>query len=160
LLAPGDPDIATNLQLAQKQAGITATDPYWLEKLSGLLSASDWAYLGSGAWVLFCAGLWARAAWPWRQTLFALSNTAAVLILVAAVAAIVISSSHLHEAVVIDKKASALISPFPAAQVMFSPSAGETVTIEKSYDDFLLMKDQAGHTGWIDKTQVTLIIPS
>lgn len=158
-LEPNDPDIAANLQLAQKQAGVAIMETGWPEKIGGILSASGWAWIGSAAWILLCAGLLARAVWPQKRGLLSLSNAAAGFVLAAAIAAAVISSDKLHEAVIIDKKALALISPFPAAQVVFSPAAGDTVTIEKAYDDFLLVKDAAGHTGWVNKTQATPILP-
>jgi tetratricopeptide (TPR) repeat protein len=159
-LSPNDPDIAANLQLAQKQAGLSVTEPRRSEKISRVLSASDWAWVGSGAWTLLCASLLARTILPQRRTFFSLSAFASILVLCTAVAAMVVSSNQLKQAVVVDKNASALISPFPDAQTVFSPSPGETVTVQKAYNDFLLVKDAAGHTGWISKTQVTLIIPS
>jgi tetratricopeptide (TPR) repeat protein len=158
-LSPNDPDIAANLLLAQKQAGVPAAEPQWSEKASRVLSASGWAWVGSGAWTLLCASLLARTIWPQRRSLFFLSGAAGTLVLCVAIAAMVISSSELREAVVIDKNASALISPFPNAQAVFSPSPGETVTVQKAYNDFLLVKDDAGHTGWIGKTQIAPVIP-
>lgn len=159
-LSPNDPDIAANLQLARKQAGLPVAEPVWSEKISRFLSASGWAWVGGGAWTLLCASLLARTILPQRRPLFSLSAVAGALVLFTAVAAMVISSGQLRQAVVIDKNASALISPFPAAQAVFSPSPGETVTVQKAYNDFLLVKDAVGHTGWISKTQVMPIIPS
>jgi hypothetical protein len=128
--------------------------------ISRVLSASGWAWVGSGAWTLLCASLLARTIRPRRRALFSLSGAAGAFVFLVAVAAMVISSDELRQAVVVDKNASALISPFPAAQMVFSPSPGETVTVQKAYDDYLLVKDAAGHTGWISKTQVAPIIPS
>ncbi|MCE0522416.1 MAG: tetratricopeptide repeat protein [Methylacidiphilales bacterium] len=159
-LSPNDPDIAANLQLAQKQAGLSVAEPSWMEKITRTLSASGWAWVGSGAWTLFCASLLARAILPQRRSLFFLTGAASVLVLFTAIAAGVISSGELRQAVVTDKNASALISPFPAAQTVFSPPPGETVTVQKAYNDFFLVKDAAGHTGWISKTQITPIVPS
>jgi tetratricopeptide (TPR) repeat protein len=159
-LSPNDPDIAANLLLAQKQAGVSATEPPWHEKMARVLSASGWAWIGSGAWTLLCVSLLARTIWPQRRALFFLSGASGALVLFISIAAMAISSNELHQAVVVDKNASALISPFPAAQTVFSPSPGETVTVREVYHDFLLVKDAAGHTGWINKTQIAPIIPS
>jgi tetratricopeptide (TPR) repeat protein len=158
-LSPNDPDIAANLLLAQKQAGVSADVPTWSEEASRILSASGWAWVGSGAWTLLCASLLARTIRPRRRSLFFLSGAAGVLVFFVSVAAMAISSNELRQAVVVDKNASALISPFPAAQAVFSPSPGETVTVQKAYNDYLLLKNAAGHAGWISKTQVTPIIP-
>ena len=45
-LAPGDADIAANLQFAQKQAGLAATESHWSDRISRVLSASSWAWIG------------------------------------------------------------------------------------------------------------------
>ncbi len=158
-LSPNDPDIAANLQLAQKQAGLPVAEPTSGDKFARLFSASGWAWLGSGAWTLLCLSLLARSALPQLRPLFSLASAACVIVLGAAVAALAVSSKPLSQAIVIDKNASALISPFPAAQAAFSPSPGEIVTVQKAYNDFLFVKDASGHTGWINKTQIAPIIP-
>jgi len=159
LLAPNDADIAANLQLAQRQAGVAVSDPQWSDKLTTFLSASVWAWLACSAWTLFCLCLLVRAVIPQWRSPFMLIAIADALVLGLAIAALVVSSSQLRQAVVIDKNASALISPFPAAQTVFAPAPGETVTVQKAYDDFFLVKDNAGHSGWISKTQITPIVP-
>jgi len=159
-LSPNDPDIAANLQLAQKQAQVPLAEPGWSERIGRLLSASGWAWVGGGAWTLLCASLIARMLLPKVRALFSFSAVIGGLGLCAALAAMVLASGPLREAVVTDKNALALISPFPSAQVVFSPSPGETVTIQEAHNEFLFVKDSAGHTGWISKTQITPIIPS
>ncbi len=158
-LAPNDPDIAMNLQAAQKQAGLSVVEPPLSEKFSSYFSASGWAWAACGAWTLFCLSLLARTAWPQLRPLFSLSGAASALVVLTAIAAMVISSGELHQAVVVDKKATAVISPFPAAQTVFAPAAGETVTVHEVYHDYLRVKDAAGHTGWINQAQVESIIP-
>ena len=159
-LAPGDPDIAANLQLAQKQAGLAASEPHWSDKLSHILSASGWAWIGCVAWTLLCASLLLRITMPRQGNLFAFAAIASAFVLTTAIAGAVFASDALRQAVVVEKNVSALISPFPAAQVVFSPAPGETVTVQEAYGDFFRVADRAGHTGWISKAQVTPIVPS
>jgi len=159
-LAPNDPDIAANLALAQKQVGLPVAEPRWSDKVARLLNASGWAWLGCAAWTLLCLSLLVRSILPQRQALFTFSALVGALVLLTAGVAMLVSSGPLHQAVVIDKNASALISPFPDAQSAFTPSPGETVTVEKAYDDFLLVKDAAGKSGWISKKQIMPIVPS
>ena len=109
--------------------------------------------------MLFCLSILARTVLPRGRTLFIMSGAAGAMVLIAAIAAVSLSSQALGEAVVTDQNAAALISPFPAAQKVFAPSPGETVTVEKEYDDFLLVTDSTGHSGWISKAQVTPVIP-
>jgi tetratricopeptide (TPR) repeat protein len=159
VLAPEDADIAANLALAQKQGGLAVTDAPWSEKVTRILSASGWAWLGCVAWTLLCGSLLLRTVLPRRRFVFSVGAMACAFVLLDAIAALALSSGQLREAVVVDKNAAALISPFPAAQTVFSPVAGETVAVQKAYGDFLLVTDHAGHTGWVSKAQVTPVVP-
>ena len=159
-LAPNDPDIAANLQTAQKQAGVAVSEPQRINRLSQILSASEWAWLGCAAWTLLCLSLLVRslvAQWRGLLTFVAVVDT---LVLLAAIAGAFLGSDSLNQAVVISKNASALISPFPAAQTVFSPAPGETVAVVGTYNDYVRVKDPTGHTGWLAKTQVSPVVPA
>jgi tetratricopeptide (TPR) repeat protein len=158
-LAPSDPDIAANLRQAQKQAGISASEPGWSEKITGVLNASEWAWIACGAWTVIWLSRLARWLWSSRRGLFFATSAAGVLVLIAAIAAVWVSSGELRRAVVVDKNAAVLISPFPAAQAVFSPTPGEVVSVQKSYDDYLLVADEGGRSGWIAKGQIEAVIP-
>jgi tetratricopeptide (TPR) repeat protein len=159
-LAPNDPDIAANLAQAQKQAGLPVTERRRSDAIIHAFSASGWAWIACAAWTLLCASLLARAVVPPRRSLFSFTAIASAFVLTTAIAGAVFASDALRQAIVVDKNASALISPFPAAQAVFSPAPGETVTIQKAYDDFLLVTDRAGHSGWINKNQIAPIVSS
>jgi tetratricopeptide (TPR) repeat protein len=158
-LSPNNPDISANLRLAQKQAGLPILEPRWSDQLSGLMCATDWSWLGSGAMTLLCLSLLARAALPAQRIPFSCACVASVLVLSAALTAMAFSAEELPQAVVIDKNASALISPFLTAQAAFTPVPGEVVTTGKTYNDFVLVKNAAGYTGWVSKMQIARIIP-
>ncbi len=158
-LAPGDRDIAANLRQAQAKAGLTPATSTRIETFARRLNTTQWAWLGCVAWTVFCLSILGRTLLPRAKALFVLSGALGVIVLGGAIAAIAFSSQALGQAVVVDKNAAALISPFPAAQKVFAPSPGETVTMEKAYDDFVLVIDSAGHSGWIAKNQVAPVIP-
>jgi tetratricopeptide (TPR) repeat protein len=159
-LAPGDSDIAANLQFAQKQAGLAVTESHWSDRISRALSATGWAWIGCAAWTLICASLLLRAFLPRQASLFAFTAIASAFVLTTAIAGAVFASDALRLAIVVDKNVSAVIAPFPAAQTVFSPAPGETVTVQETHGDFLRVTDHAGHSGWISKSQVTPIVPS
>jgi len=158
LLAPNDPDIAANLEVAQKQAGVAVAEPQWSDKLTGFLSASGWAWLGFAAWSVLCVTFFLRSILPQRRSLLSLSAAVSFLVLATAIAASVVSSWGLNQAVVVDKNAAVLISPFPAAQTVFTPAPGETVTVQEAHNDFLRVTDRSGHSGWIAKAQVEPVV--
>jgi tetratricopeptide (TPR) repeat protein len=159
-LSPNDPDIAANLRVAQKRAGLSETEPRWNERITEAMSSNSWAWVGSCALILFCLSLLGSRIWPLRGPSFFWLSAVSVLALLTALFAVVFSFGKLREAVVIDKNVTALISPFPSAQVLFSPSSGETLTVQKTYNGFYLVKDSTGRSGWISQSQLTLLIPS
>ncbi len=159
-LTPGDEDILANLQAAQKQAGFAVENPPGYAAFTHLLSASGWAWLACLAWTALCMLLLLRVALPRRRAFFSGGAFTCVLVLAAALGSIILSSGQLRDAVVVDKNAAALISPFPAAQSVFTPAPGQTLKIEKAYNDFLLVSDGAGHAGWIARTQIAPVVPA
>jgi tetratricopeptide (TPR) repeat protein len=159
-LAPGEADIAANLHLAEKQAGMAVEPRARFAKITSLLSVNGWAWMACLAWTLLCVSVLLRAVSPGQQAVFSGAGFACALVLVGAIAALALSSGSLREAVVVDKNAAVLISPFPAAQAVFTPAPGETVRIEKAYNDFVLIANGVGQTGWIAKSQVVPVVPA
>ena len=157
-LAPNDEDIMANLQAAQRQAGSTVERAPRYTKVTGILSVNGWAWTGCIAWTLLCTSLLLRVLLPAQRGLFSTAGVACALVLAGAIAAIILSAGGLREAVVVDKNPAALISPFPAAQSVFTPVPGDTVRIEKAYNDFLLIADGAGHSGWMAKNQLAPVV--
>jgi tetratricopeptide (TPR) repeat protein len=157
-LAPGDPDVLANLQTAQKQAGAVVEQAPWSAPVTSILSVNGWAWLACAAWTALCACLFLRAWLPAQSGAFSALACVSVLVVAGAIAAIAASSAALGEAVVVDKNPQALISPFPAAQSVFTPVPGETVRIDKAYHDFLLVSDGAGHTGWMASSQIEPVV--
>jgi tetratricopeptide (TPR) repeat protein len=159
-LAPNDEDIRANLNLAQQEAGAVVEQSPPLVKLAGVLSVNGWAWLGCGAWTLLCVCLLLRALWPARSGLLVTGAILCGFVLVDAVAGIVLSSGSMRDAVVVDKNPQALISPYAGAspQAGFTPVPGATLKIEKAYNGFVLVADEAGHAGWMAQTELEPVV--
>jgi tetratricopeptide (TPR) repeat protein len=157
-LAPNDEDMAANLRLAEQQAGVAVDHAPAYMKVAGILSVNGWAWTACAAWTLLCGCLLLRAAWPARRGLLAAAGVLCAFVLADAIVAIILCSGGLREAVVVDKNPQALVSPFPGAQPVFTPAPGETVKIEKGYNDFLLVADEAGHAGWMAKNEIEPVV--
>jgi tetratricopeptide (TPR) repeat protein len=159
-LAPNDEDIQANLRLAQQQAGAPVEQAPVYAKFTSALSVNGWAWTGCAAWTLLCVFLVLRAMWPARGGLLATGAVLCGFVLLDAIAAIALSSGGMRDAVVVDKSPQALVSPFPGAgeQPGFAPAPGSTVKIEKAYNDYLLVADDAGHTGWMAKGQIEPVV--
>lgn len=157
-LAPDDADILANLQTAQRQAGAPVEEPPGYSRYTSALNVNGWAWVGCAAWTLLCASLLLRVVVPAQRKAFAAAGVVCLLALGGAIAAIALASGGLREAVVVGKEPAALQSPFPAAQVMFTPVPGETVKIEKAYNDYLRVADRTGHTGWMARDALAPVV--
>lgn len=148
LLDPNDPDIAANLQLAREQAGVFVSETPRLEDAAHFLSLNGWSCLASAALTVLCAGILLGQLYRRHRLYFGLLNGAGTITLLIAIAAISIGAQRLDRAVITAKEASARISPFEAAKSAFVLSAGEVVEIKKAHEQFVLIRNREGRTGW------------
>ena len=102
----------------------------------------------------------ASEASPARGGLLATGAVLCAFAVLDAVLAITVSAGVMREAVVVDKNPQALRSPFAGAgaQPGFVPAPGQTVRMEKAFHDFLLVSDQAGHTGWMASNELAPVV--
>ena len=144
-LAPNDEDILANLRTAQQQAGTAVEQRQVWSKAANLLSVNGWAWLGCAAWTLLCVCVLLRELWPTRRGWLTAAAVLCAFAVLDAILASAVSSDGLRDAIVVDKNPQALVSPFPGAgeQAGFTPAPGATVKIEKAYNDFLLVADNA-----------------
>jgi hypothetical protein len=156
-LAPNDPDVAANLQIAETKASLPMSKTNRLGELAHLMNASTWAWTGSGALTVLCASVLAMMLFPQRQSVYRFVGGLSALVMLVCVVSILSWSSELQEGIVV-QEAEALISPFPTAQAAFKPTVGETVTVGNAYGDFLFVHDSVGRTGWINKSHLTRIV--
>ena len=159
-LAPNDEDILVNLHTAQQQAGTAVEQRQVWSKAANLLSVNGWAWLGCAAWTLLCVCVLLRELWPARRGWLTAAAVLCAFAVLDAILASAVASGGLRDAVVVDKNPQALVSPFPGAgeQAGFTPAPGATVKIEKAYNDFLLVADNAGHAGWMSKGQIEPVV--
>lgn len=158
-LAPHDPDIAANLRFARKRAGFPAEDASWSEAFADFFSANAWAWLGSGALVVLCAGILGNQLYAGRRGWFAMVNVASFLVLVTAAGAVALRFQETDRAILPARSTPALISPFAGAKTVAEFSAGQAVQVEKEHGGFYYVRDSAGHAGWVASAQVAMLVP-
>ena len=156
-LAPRDPDIAANLLFAEKRAGVSEPGDSWAGNVSNLLSPNAWSWIGCGALTLLCAGVLGAQFRADRQTSFGLLSALSAVVLIVALGAIAVRSQEVDLAIISAKAAPALISPFGGAKTVCEFSAGQTVNVEKAYGGFRLVRDFAGHSGWVNQAELGMI---
>jgi tetratricopeptide (TPR) repeat protein len=161
-LAPRDPDIEANLRLVRKAGGLFVADDPWWREIAGYLSMDGWAVSGSVALALLCALATVRFLW----TRFANANRnfwripAAILVLLLALSvfSLVIRVGDLNRAVILIADTPLRISPYDTANVDGTLPAGETVRLQKRYNQYFHVQTPQGKTGWISGLQVEKVV--
>jgi hypothetical protein len=158
LLSPNESSIEQNLRIAREKAGVNAPAiPAW-QRPAHWLGFDSWALLGSSALSIGCALFFAiryvpRRAVPW----IAATCGAAVLL---AATAIGLRWNELDRAVIQNAHTSAHIAPATDAQSTFELKAGEIVTAQREYGDFVLVRTLDQRSGWVKKADVERVIPA
>jgi tetratricopeptide (TPR) repeat protein len=161
-LAPRDPDIRANLQIARNQA--SANHPAlpgtrWTRWV-GRLTLNEWTVSASLVAALFFFGLTAREISP------ALKKSGAGLIVVLGLAFLVLASclglavnQRLLEksSVVIVPEAVARRGPLPESQSAFTLHDGAELLVLGTDGDWLQVSDGAKHIGWLAQKDAALI---
>jgi tetratricopeptide (TPR) repeat protein len=161
-LAPRDPDIRANLQIARSQAG--ANNPAlpgnrWTRWI-GRLTLNEWTVAASAAVALFFLLLTAREIWPaFKKSGAALTAVLGFAGLCLAVCLGVAVDQRLIEksSVVIVAEAVARRGPLPEAQSVFTVHDGAELLVLGSDGDWLQVSDAANHIGWLAQKEVAFI---
>ncbi|MBA3274087.1 MAG: hypothetical protein H0T11_09480 [Chthoniobacterales bacterium] len=159
LLAPNEPDIAANLSLARKQAGLFVDQSSWIQEAARFFTLNAWAWIGTGALVVLCALVGASQMYRRQRLYLRLFTGVAALALCAAAVFVALQLETLDRAVVTSKEAIARISPFESAKSAFVLSAGEVVDVERVHGNFLLVENRERRTSWISKEQIERVVP-
>ena len=160
LLAPNDPDIAANLKFVRDHAGLTAPTPSLLDRAVSLASPNMMALLGWMGLVLTGVGiLAARSSTKYRLGFRLIALTGIVLLGSSALSAFAAWQKS-SEAVIVASEASARISPVTNGEVSFKLKPGEMVSIQGRYNDFVLVQNSTGHSGWAAQSDITPLIPA
>jgi len=166
LLAPRDPDLQANLNLARKAATVfdkSALDPR-LEAVVGYLSMNEWSWLivGAALWigVLSVAAGLVRISNPVARRVALASMVFSAILIAAGTAALVLRRDEAGRGIVLSKDAAVLLSPFEKAETVGTPGAGRIVRMgEKNGGYFYVTVPGTELHGWMLETDVAAIVP-
>jgi len=161
-LAPRDPDIRANLQIARNQAGDNnpALPGSRWTRWVGRLTLNEWTLAASAAMALFFIVLTSREIWP------ALKKSGAGLTAVLGLACLglvaclgVAADQRLIEksSVVIVSEAVARRGPLPESQSAFTVHDGVELLVLGSDGDWLQVSDASKHIGWLAQKEVAVV---
>ncbi|MGI8436318.1 MAG: SH3 domain-containing protein [Chthoniobacterales bacterium] len=161
LLAPNDPSIARNLQLAREKAGVAKPEiPAW-QRPAHVLSLNGLAALTSVSLVLCCLIYFCAPFFAANRTRLARGLEIAFgAVVVLAVVALAMRWPESQRAVIIvGGQPTARIAPAAEAASVFEVKPGEIVQTESVYGNFVRVRNTAGQSGWISRAEVKKIIP-
>jgi len=159
LLAPGNADIAANLQWVRDHASLTAPSASWLERATSWASPNTMALLGWMGLVLTGAGLLSARSFSQFRFGSRLAAFAGICLLTLSALSAASAWQKYHEAVVISADAPARISPVTNGETAFKLRPGEIVNIQGRYNEFTLIQNSTGYSGWVAQNDITPVIP-
>ncbi len=158
LLAPRDPDIATNLGIVRAAVHLPSPADPWRQALEPL-NSTLLAWTGLLGVVLvggsLLAGQWSRRHPGWRYTALAAGFVLAALTVAHGAALWPL----LHEGVIITAATPVRVSPVPMGDPLFTLPEAETVRMTAQHDDFVLVETREGRTGWVSRANVAAVVP-
>jgi len=158
LLSPNNSGIEQNLRVARERAGVNVPAiPTW-QRPAYWLSVDSWALLGGSALFVACGMFFAIRYVPLHALRWIGASCGAAVLF--ATAAIGLRWNELDRAVIQNAQTTAHIAPAADAQSTFELKAGEVVTAQREYGDFVLVRTPDQRSGWVKKSDVERIIPS
>src|SRR5262245_3063981 len=147
LLSPSESSVEQNLRIAREKAEVNAPAiPVW-RRPAHWLGFDEWAVLGSCSLVVGCALLFGKRYVPRRAVSWIGGSCAAPVFFPAT--SIGLRWNELDRAVIQNAQAKVHIAPAANAQSTFELKAGETVSAQREYGDFVLVRTLDQRSGWV-----------
>ena len=156
-LAPGDSDIQGNLELLRKEKTLFQEEQTVSQRFVGLLGLDRWTILATAGFLLFASCLLFPVTPRLKTSTRRLVAATSLLLLIASVMGIVGQYRHYHDAVVVVADAKLRISPFESAAASGSIQEGRLLTPVKTHNNFTLVKDETGRSGWLASDEFMFI---
>lgn len=159
-------DIRANLAAVRKRNGLYNEDrPLW-QRLPYLLSPNQWMLISGTAMLLFSLSLLARSvaasssfSWKGKQLtvrLLRYTSVTALIIVFISIPAAVYGYRDWDDAVVL-ADTRLRISPFTEAASAGAIQEGRIVRPVKQHNTFILVTDNSGRKGWLERKQLGFI---
>jgi hypothetical protein len=159
LLAPEDSDITANLDYVRASAHLPAEDRGRIEHIV-LAAPPTWvAWLGVLGVALIGSGLLAQGRLQRARWMPAVSAAVGLVLLAFTVSQAALLWPRMHAAVVLVDKTPARVSPVPMSDMAFVLPEAETVTMTAQHEDFALIRDRHGRSGWVARARLGAVLP-
>lgn len=159
LLDPTDPDIDANLNQVRATSGLPPLPAPYLARLTRIATPDVLSWIGVLGLLVAGLSLLAREAYPaHRGKLFAAALIGFCTLAVTVGSALSVWPV-LHQAVVVGHSVPVRVSPTLIEEPLFVLLEAEIVRVSAEHDGFMLIKTQAGRTGWAPNSNLAPIVP-
>ncbi len=150
-LASGDSDIRGNLELVRRDKGLFQEEQSFVQRCITFLSLNQWVGLTATAAVLFAVVLLQPSVLRLKpSTRRGLAVCCLCVLTVAGIGAIG-QYKHWHDGVVVVADARLRVSPFESAASIGTIQEGRLLHPGKVHNEYVLVVDEAGRSGWLAK---------
>jgi tetratricopeptide (TPR) repeat protein len=157
-LAPGDADIQANLDQVRKDAGLYRDDSPLYQQIASLLAADQWLMLAAAGFMLLAVTLLAANLTTTLQPGPVRWISIVCLLLIAAtLPPALLQYQSWNDGIVTGSDARLLLSPFAEAASTGSIMAGRRVRPGKTHGNYILVEDETGRSGWLNRENIALI---
>lgn len=165
---PADGDMRRELADLRRASGLAVSHARPVHSLTGFVSLDAWGWIALLALSMLAVLVLHRGAQPWlrrwvggSRELSPLTFRTLALIafatLVTASGAIALHLPDAQACIVLGDGASLRISPFEGAEASAVLPAGTKVHLERTFEGHVWAVDEAGRSGWLDRTAVAPI---
>ncbi len=158
-ISPNDPDITRNMTLVAQHAGLFEKEKSFGENLIDSFTFNQWCIIALCGIFILSTGYGATCLFKIKKRVLNLILVPAGFISLLAGAAAFVSYSSYYDAIVIDQENLLRIAPFEASETTGSIKEGRQVTTIKNHQQFQLIKDKTGQTGWLPRKALEPIVP-
>lgn len=160
ILAPRDPDLLVNLELARKAVAVveeTTIHP-WLDGVIRYLSRNEWSWILAGA-ALFLGGLGLVCGWVKVPLRFSISAASfAVTVALASAGVLFQRQPESSHGVVLSENAAVRLSPFEKAESLGSAGQGRVIRMGAKTGSFQYVEIPGSSLrGWMSAEEIGTI---
>jgi hypothetical protein len=164
LLAPADADIDANLAFVRASAHVAIKPRSSFARLVQALNPTVVAWLGVLGVVVVGVGLVATrlaSRFPWITGGWIPGSAIVLGVALIAVTAsnAILAWPRMHEAIVLIDQTPARVSPVPMGDTAFVLREAESVTMTAEHEDFILIRDGRGLSGWVARASLGAVVP-
>ena len=159
LLAPDDPDINANLAYVRASAHVLVKPRNRFVRLGEATNPTTAAWLGLLGVALVGIGLVVRRIAPRLLWIPGGGFLLGVVLIALTASNAMLLWPRMHEAIVLIDQTPARVSPVPMADTAFLLREAESVTMTAEHEDFMLIRNGSGLSGWVSRANLGAVVP-